>query len=91
MDSGNWAYPTNIADVQYVCGTVRVPPALTFFRSWMTENVRKTGVREVFADQHGGASTRFGISMAMDADDEDGRSSEQCWCIDDDCFYYFQK
>jgi len=50
---------------------VRVPPALTFFRSWMTENVRKTGVREVFADQHGGTSTRFGMSMAMDADDEE--------------------
>jgi len=37
----------------------------------MPENVRKTGVREVFADKHGGASTRFGMSMAMDADDEE--------------------
>jgi len=50
---------------------VRVPLALTFFRSWMTENVRKTRVREVFTDQNGGASTSFGMSMGMDADNEE--------------------
>ena len=39
---------------------------------WMTvENFRKTTVRDDFADQHGGASTRFGMSIAMDADDEE--------------------
>ena len=26
------AFPTNSEDIQYVCGTVRVTPALTFFR-----------------------------------------------------------
>ena len=39
----------------------------------------KTGVREVSADQHGGASTRFGMSMAMDADDKEVGATVRHW------------